>query len=149
MSRNMISALIVGMSFSAATGALSQEIDTCDLHRGSANSKIECLARMVRSLNDKVTSLEAQFNNYSRPEDLSDYVRRSELETVLSGYVRYHSSLGINLLVEPSTSQNTGRCLEAYPGETGVIAHKPCNFDSKQELKWQLLPAPRTEAERQ
>lgn len=146
MSRNTTTVLVVGVFVSGVTGALAQEIAACDLHRGSANSRIECLTKMVRSLNERLSSLEEKLNKYPRSNDSSAYVRRSELETLLSDYVRYQSPLAINLLVEPSSSQYTGRCLEAYPGETAVIAHRPCDFASKQELKWKLLPAPQMDA---
>ena len=33
-----------------------------------------------------------------------------------------------------------GRCLEAYSGQVGVMAQKPCDFDTKPQLKWQFLP---------
>jgi hypothetical protein len=149
MSRSLTSATAIAVFILVATEAFAQETIACDPHRGPANSKIECLTKMLRSLNEKVNSLEAQLNHYARQDNLSDYVRRSELESLLTGYVRYRSSLAINLLTEPSSSQQDGRCLEAYVGEAGVIAHRPCNFDSRKELRWQLLPTPQIEAEGQ
>jgi len=48
--------------------------------------------------------------------------------------------VAINLAIEPSTSQMDGRCLEAMTGDAGVVAQKPCNFDTEPLLKWRFLP---------
>lgn len=142
MSHKLTTAFAIGVLFALPNQSLGQEIEpTCNPNSGPVHSRMQCLTKMVHSLSEKVSSLELKLNEYSKPVDLSGYLRRSDLDALLSGYVRYQSSLAINLAVEPSSSQQTGRCLEGYMGEVGVVAHKPCDFDSKQELKWQLLPA--------
>lgn len=147
MSHKPTIAFAIGVFFALANQSLGQETaPTCDPNRGPMHSRMQCLTKMVHSLREKVSSLEMKLNEYAKPVDLSGYLRRSDLDALLVGYVRYQSPLAINLAVEPSTSQQNGRCLEGYVGEVGVVAHKPCNFDSKQELKWQLLPATPTAA---
>ena len=78
---------------------------------------------------------------------MSDYIRQSDLEKFLSGYVKYNSPLAINVASEPSTSQKDGSCLAADLAQEGVVIDKPCSYDTRPALKWQLLPVMKTSAE--
>lgn len=143
MSHRLATAFAISAFFALANQALAQEMPlTCNPNKGSTNARVQCLMKMIHSLNEKVTSLESELAQYSKSAELSAYLRRSDLDALLTGYVKYRSPLAINLAVEPSSSQQNGRCLEGYAGEVTIVAHKPCDFDSKRELKWQLLPAP-------
>jgi hypothetical protein len=102
---------------------------------------------MTHSLSDKIDSLQTGLAQNSKRPDLSDYIRQSDLENFLSGYVKYNSPLAINVASEPSTSQKDGSCLAADLAQEGVVIDKPCNYDTKSALKWQLLPVMKTSAE--
>jgi hypothetical protein len=132
-------AAICGILALTGEAPAQESAPACNPRRGAASARIECLTRLLHSLDEKVSSLQAELK--------AAYLPRAELDSALDGYVKYKSPLAINLLIEPSLSQVDGRCLEAYAGEAAVIAHRPCNFDTKLGLKWQLLPAPRTAAE--
>ncbi len=144
MSKTLTSAAVMAGAafFTFAAQALAQTSSpACNPEVGHANSRIECLAKITHSLNEEIASLRSQLGQCAKTTDLSVYLKPSDLDDRLGAYVKYNAPLAINMLVEPSTGQLDGRCLEAYVGEVGVVAHKPCNFESKQELKWRLLPA--------
>lgn len=146
MSRKLTLGIATGFFVLFASGAFGQPNPSqCNPNVGRASSRNRCLIEIVHSLNSRVSSLEAELSNAKQGADLSAYMRRSELDAVLTGYVKYSSPLAINLAAEPASNQQNGRCLEGYVGEVGVVGHNPCNFEEKQGLKWQLLPALRTE----
>lgn len=130
----------------APTPSQAQTAPGCDPNIGRERSRMECLTEMVHSLREQLTSLQAQLRQSAKIGESSSLVTSSELNARLDAYVKYNSPLAINLLAEPSTSQNDGRCLEAYSGEVGVIAHHPCDFQTKAQLQWRLLPAIHKEA---
>ncbi len=119
---------------------------SCNPNTGRASARIDCLNRMTRALSDKIDSLQVKLAQNSKPADLSDYIRRSDLDNALTGYVKYSAPLAINVASEPSTSQTDGRCLAADLVEEGVVIDKPCNYDARAELRWQLLPVLKTSA---
>lgn len=119
----------------------------CDPDVGRDKSRIECLAKIVRSLSEQLASLQAQLSGSAKSGESPRFVTSSELDARLGGYVKYGSPLAINLLAEPSATQNDGRCLEGFSGEVGVIAHRPCDFEGKEQLQWRLLPVIRKEGE--
>jgi hypothetical protein len=126
--------------FAAAGQPRAQEAPrTCNPNAGRASARIECLASMVSSLNEKLGELRAEVSKNANSVDTSAYLRRSDLDSALVDYVKYKSPVAINLALEPSTSQMDGRCLEAT-NEAGVVVQKPCNFDTEPLLKWQFLP---------
>ena len=114
----------------------------CDPNIGRMKEKVLCLSKLVHVLNERVSSLEARHGESAKTADLSAYLKASDLDDRLRGYVKYGSPLAINLVAESSTSQQDGRCLSAEVGEVGVLARRPCNFDTRGELIWQFLRAP-------
>ncbi len=137
MSRNLTAIMALAAIFAAAGQARAQEAaPACNPKAGRASARIECLTKMVAALSEKVGEL----SKSAKSADSSAYLSRSELDSVLADYVKYKSPVAINLAIEPSNSQLDGRCLEAYTGQVGVMAQKPCNFDTKPQLKWQFLP---------
>jgi hypothetical protein len=114
---------------------------------GTQSARIDCLNKITHALSDKIDSLRAELAQASKRTDLSDYIRQSDLNNFLSGYVKYNFPLAINMASEPSTSQTDGRCLAADLAQEGVVIDDPCNFDAKPALKWQLLPAMKTSAD--
>ncbi len=110
----------------------------CNPYAGSSNMKIACLAKIVSAQAQLIASLEQRLGQTA---NAAGYLTESELDAHLSGYVKYNSAIAINALVEPSGSQSDGRCLESYFDDVAVIAHKPCSFLAKKELRWQLLRA--------
>jgi hypothetical protein len=141
MSRNLTAVMALAALFAAAGQARAQETPpACNPKAGHANARIECLTKMVISLNEKLGELRGALGKNANSADTSAYLSRSELETVLADYVKYKSPVAINLAIEPSTSQMDGRCLEAMTGDAGVLAQKPCNFDTEPLLKWRFLP---------
>ncbi len=142
MSRNLTVVMALAAVF-AITGQLrAQEVaPACNPKTGHANARIECLTKMILLLNEKIGELQSELGKNAKSVDTSPYLRPTDLDAVLADYVKYKSPVAINLATEPSTSQQDGRCLEAYSGQVGVMAQKPCNFDTKPQLKWQFLPA--------
>ncbi len=147
MSKNLTAVMALSAVF-AVTGQLraQEAAPACNPKVGHANARIECLTKMIVSLNEKVGALQSELGKNAKSADSSAYLRQSDLDAVLTDYVKYKSPVAINLAIEPSTGQQDGRCLEAYSGQVGVMAQKPCNFDTKPQLKWQFLPVARTSA---
>jgi hypothetical protein len=140
MSRNLTAIMALAAIFAAAGQPRAQEAaPACNPKVGHANARIECLTKMVAALNERIGEL----SKSAKSVDSSAYLSRSELDSVLADYVKYKSPVAINLAIEPSTGQQDGRCLEAYSGQVGVMAQKPCDFDTKPQLKWQFLPVAR------
>ena len=134
--------LALAALFAAEGQPRAQEAaSACNPNVGHANARIECLTKMVASLNEKLGELRGELNKNAKSPNSSAYLTRSEFDSVLADYVKYKSPVAINLAIEPSTSQMDGRCLEAYSGQVGVMAQKPCDFDMKPQLKWRFLPA--------
>jgi hypothetical protein len=141
MSKNLTAVMALAGLFAAAGQPCAQEAPpACNPKVGRANARIECLTKMVISLNEKLGELRGELDKNAKSADSSAYLTRSESDSVLADYVKYKSPVAINLAIEPSNSQMDGRCLEAYSGQVGVMAQKPCNFDTKPQLKWQFLP---------
>lgn len=134
------------LAFAGEAFAL-EEKPSCNPNAGKPNARIECLTKMVNALRDRVGGLQDELAKKNEtPSDQSAYLRRSDLESALGDYVKYKTPLAINLTGEPATSQQDGRCLEAYPGQVGVVARKPCDYEAKPELRWQLFPVLGTSA---
>jgi len=128
MSRNLTAVMALAALFAAAGQARAQETPpACNPKAGHANARIECLTKMVISLNEKLGELRGALGKNANSADTSAYLSRSELETVLADYVKYKSPVD-------------GRCLEAMTGDAGVLAQTPCNFDTEPLLKWRFLP---------
>jgi len=141
MSKNLTAVMALAGLFAAAGQPCAQEAPpACNPKVGRANARIECLTKMVISLNEKLGELRGELDKNAKSADSSAYLTRSEFDSVLAEYVKYKSPVAINLAIEPSNSQMDGRCLEAYSGQVGVMAQRPCNFDTKPQLKWQFLP---------
>ena len=148
MSRKLTSTLAIAALLAIAGGARAQDnAPTCNPNTGRATEKIACLNKISRALSDKIDSLQTALSQNLKRADLSDYIRRSDLDSFLDGYVKYNSALAINVASDPSTSQTTGSCLAADLDQEGVVVDKPCNYDAKPALKWQLIPALKSSAD--
>ncbi len=133
--------LAVGILAAGITGTNAQSpYPDCNPNARSIKQRIECLTKTIRFQRAQLSALENDLKQYQTLS--SACLKPSDLPDLLAGYVKYGSPVAINLFAEPQTNQSPGRCLEAFPGEVGVTAHKPCNYSSSPELKWQLLPAP-------
>jgi hypothetical protein len=146
-------ALAAVLVFAGGAGAQDDLMPTCNPGSGRGAARIDCLNRITRALNDRLGTLEAQVAKSQQNQQSADnaqYLRRSDLDNVLnsalSGYVKYNSPIAINVQSEPSTNQSNGSCLSADMVQEGVVIDKPCSFDSKAEMRWQLLPAMKTSA---
>jgi hypothetical protein len=133
--------IVLTMFCIGSTDANAKNTPTCDPGGGRTSARIECLAKIVDSLNKQIVELRSNQQRSAQHGDGSGYVKSSELDTFLAGYVKYDTPLAINLVAEPRTGPFDGRCLEAYSDEVGVVARKPCDFEKTIQLKWQLLPA--------
>lgn len=142
MKKWSISVIALTMSCVGNIDANAQNVPTCNPSIGRAYARIECLAKMIDSLNKQVAELRSNQEKSAQTGDLSGYVKSSELQSLLVGYVKYDTPLAINLVAEPRTGPSDGRCLDAYSGEVGVVARKPCDFAKTKQLRWQLLPVP-------
>ncbi len=141
MSKKLTAVMALAALFAAGGQPRAQEAPpVCTPKIGHANARIECLTKMVISLNEKLGELRGELDKNAKSADSSPYLTRAEFDSVLSDYVKYKSPVAINFAIEPSNSQLDGRCLEAYSGQVGVMAQKPCDFDTKPQLKWQFLP---------
>ncbi|MGA8172033.1 MAG: hypothetical protein WB816_14530 [Methylocystis sp.] len=141
MSSYVTAAMALAALFATAGQPRAQEAaPTCNPKVGHPNARIECLTRMMTSLNGKVEELQSELGKRAKSADSSTYLRRSEFDAVIADYVKYKSPVAINLALEPSSGQKDGRCLEAFSGQVGVMVRKPCDFDTKPQLKWLFLP---------
>jgi hypothetical protein len=148
MSRKLTSTLALAALLAIAGGARAQDTaPTCNPNTGRASDRIACLNKIVRAQGDKIDSLQTAVAQNLKPVDLSDYIRRSDLESYLGGYVKYNSPLAMNVASDPTTSQTTGSCLAADLDQEGVVIDKPCNYDANPALKWQLIPALKSSAD--
>jgi hypothetical protein len=148
MPRKLTSTITFAALLAIAGGARAQDTaPTCNPNTGRATDRIACLNKTTRALSDKVDSLQKALAQNVKPSDLSDYIRRSDLDSFLDGYVKYNSPLAVNVASDPSTSQTTGSCLAADLDQEGVVVDKPCNYDAKSALKWQLIPALKASAD--
>ena len=148
MSRKLTSTLALAALLAMADGARAQNTaPTCNPNTGRATDRITCVNKIARALSDKVDSLQTALAQNLKPADLSDYVRRSDLDSFLDAYVKYNSPLAMNVASDPSTSQTTGSCLAADLDQEGVVVDKPCNYDAKPAFKWQLIPALKSSAD--
>ncbi len=131
-------ALLAAYFTAVITDACAQQtLASCNPNVGGSAARIACLARIVDAQSKLIQSLE----NRIEEQGSAPFVTRAELDKLLSEYVKFKSAVAVNALVEPSLNQSDGRCLETYFDDMAVIAHKPCNFLSRKELRWQLLPA--------
>jgi hypothetical protein len=148
MSRKLTSTLALAALLAVAGGARAQDAaPTCNPNTGRATDRIACLNKIARALSDKVDSLQKAQAQNVKPSDLSDYVRQSDMDGFLDGYVKYNAPLAVNVASDPTTSQITGSCLAADLDQEGVVIERPCNYDAKASLKWQLIPARKSSAD--
>jgi hypothetical protein len=148
MSQSLTATLALAALLAVSSGARAQDNGpSCNPNTGRTSARIDCLNKMTHALSDKIDSLQTGLAQNSKRADLSDYIRQSDLNNFLSDYVKYNSPLAINVASEPSTSQKDGSCLAADLAQEGVVIDKPCNYDTKPTLKWQLLPVMKTPAE--
>lgn len=120
---------------------------TCNPNSGRTRARIECLTRISNALSQKVDSLQAKLAQDTNAANTSDYVRKSDLDDHLQGYVKYNSPLEINMVGDSSTGQSNGSCLAADVDLESVVIDKPCNVTARPELKWQLLSIPKASAQ--
>jgi hypothetical protein len=148
MSQNL-SATLTLVALLAIAGEVHAQDNTpsCNPNTGRATARIACLNKMTQALSDKIESLQTQLVQNLKREELSDYVRRSDLDNSLDGYVKYNSTLAISAASEPNASQADKRCIAADSDLESVILDRPCNYEAKPEFKWQLLPGSKTSAE--
>jgi hypothetical protein len=148
MSQNLSATLALAALLAIAGEARAQDnTPSCNPNTGRATARIACLNKITQALSDKIESLQTQLAQNLKRDDLSDYVRRSDLDNSLDGYVKYNSALAISAASEPNTSLADRRCIAADTDLESVILDKPCNYDAKPEFKWQLLPGMKTSAE--
>jgi hypothetical protein len=148
MSQHLTATLALAALLAVAGEARAQDNAlSCNPNTGRATARIACLNKVTQALSDKIDSLQTQLAQNLKRDDLSDYIRRSDLDNSLQGYVKYNSPLAISSASEPNTSQADRRCIAADPDLESVILDKPCNYDAKPEFKWQLLPGSKTSAE--
>jgi hypothetical protein len=148
MSQNLTATLALAALLAIAGEARAQEnAPLCNPNTGRATARIACLNKMTQALSDKVESLQTQLAQNLKRDDLSDYIRRSDLDNSLEGYVKYNSALAISTANEPNTGQLDRRCIAADFDLESVVLDKPCNYDAKPAIKWQLLPAMKTSAD--
>jgi len=113
MSKNLTAVMALAGLLAAAGQPRAQEAPpACNPKVGRANARIECLTKMVISLNEKLGELRGELDKNAKSADSSAYLTRSEFDSVLADYVKYKSPVAINLAIEPSNSQMDGRCLE-------------------------------------
>ncbi|QGM47181.1 hypothetical protein [Methylocystis heyeri] len=153
MKLSAAAALAALLALAGGAGAQEDNMPSCNPSSGRGAARIDCLNRITRALNDRIGALEAQLTKFQQNQQSSDnaqYLRRSDLDgalnNALSGYVKYNAPIAINVQSEPSTNQSNGSCLAADMVQEGVVIDKPCSFDSKSEMRWQLLPAMKTSA---
>src|SRR5664279_3885731 len=105
MSRKLTSTLALAAVLAIVGGARAQDTaPTCNPNTGRATDRIACLNKMTRALSDKIDSLQTMLAQSPKPADLSGYIRRSDLDNYLDGYVKYNSPLAVNVASDPSTS---------------------------------------------
>jgi hypothetical protein len=149
MKLSAAAALAAFLALAGGAGAEEDNMPSCNPSSGRGAARIDCLNRITRALNDRIGTLEAQLAKFQQNQQSADnaqYLRRSDLDSALSGYVKYNAPIAINVQSEPSTNQSNGSCLAADMVQEGVVIDKPCSFDSKAEMRWQLLPAMKTSA---
>jgi len=148
MSQNLTATLAVAALLAAAGEARAQDdAPSCNPNTGRATARIACLNKITQALSDRISSLQTQLAQNLKQDDLSDYIRRSELENSLDGYVKYNSPLAISAASEPNTSRVDRRCIAADFDLESVVLDKSCNYDAKPEFRWQLLPGMKASAE--
>lgn len=92
MSYKLALAMVGGALFAFQSGVLAQTISRCNPNVGRPDASIECLTKVVHSLNDEMRSLQTKLDGYAKLIDLSAYLRRSDFDNVLSGYGGYKSA---------------------------------------------------------
>jgi hypothetical protein len=148
MSQSLTATVALAALLAVSGGAHAEDNGpSCNPNTGRTSARIDCLNKITHALTDKIDSLQTGLAQNLKHLDLSDYIRQSDLENFLSGYVKYNSPLAINVASEPSTSQKDGSCLAADLAQEGVVIDKPCSYDTRPALKWQLLPVMKTSAE--
>jgi hypothetical protein len=149
MTKKLTTTLALAALLAIVTEAHAQDTaPTCNPNAGRASARIACLNKITQALADKIGLLQTQLAENSKPVDLSDYIRRADLDNYLDGYVKYNSALAISAASEANASQGDRRCLAADSDLESVILDKPCNYDVRTELRWQLLPNMKTSAEK-
>ncbi len=147
MSQNLTATLALAGLLAIAGEARAQDnAPSCNPNTGRGTARIACLNKITQALSDKIDSLQTQLAQNLKRDDLSDYLRRSDLDNSLNGYVKYNSPLVISAASEPNTSQVDRPCIAADSDLESVILDKPCNY-AKPEFRWQLLPGVKTAAE--
>ncbi len=103
MSKNLTVVMALAALFAASAQPRAQEAPpACNPKLGNANARIECLTKMVISLNEKLAELPGKLDKSAKSADSSAYLTRSEFDSVLADYVKYKSPVAINLATEPS-----------------------------------------------
>lgn len=148
MSHNVAATLILAALLAVAGEARAQEgAPSCNPNAGRATARIACLNRLTQALSDKIDMLQTRLAENVKRDDLTNYVRRSDLENSLEDYVRYNASLAIGAASESNGSQAERRCIAADFDMESVVLDKSCNVDARPEFRWRLLPGVKSGAE--
>ena len=111
----------------ASVECRSQPLTTsCDPNIGRVNSRIACLAKRIDVLNERVVSLQSELGRYATSAELSDYVRRSDLnrqqsspKSEVNQYLRSMAGAGAAARpVAPPEKIGSLALCGAYPSES-------------------------------
>ena len=98
MSRNLLAVIALAAVYAITGQVRAQEVaPACNPKTGHANARIECLTKMILSLNEKIGELRSELGKNAKSVDASAYLRPSDLDAVLADYVKYESPVAINL----------------------------------------------------
>ena len=142
-----MAALAALFAISGEASAQDKAAPSCNPSAGRASARIECLTKTTRALTEKLDSMQAELAQQTSAFNSADYVRRSDLDSYLGGYVKYNAPLAIGMAAEPDAGQSNGRCLVADMAMEAVAIDDACNVNAKSELKWKLVPIGQSSAE--